>query len=155
MKTKILLAAAALISAATLSAHAGGHFGFSFGFPLPPPPPFMIAAHFAPPCPPVVVAPPVYAAPVYAVPPVCAPSVVVDQPPCPGPGYFWAPGHWVSAYGGRVWVPSAWRYNGVGSYGGGHVGYGGYGYGGYGHGGWNGGHDHGDWNHGNDHGWHH
>src|ERR1700722_14985346 len=109
MKTKILFAPAALISAATLSAHAGGHFGFSFGFPLPPPPPFVIAAHFAPPCAPVAVAPPVCAAPVYAAPsvyaapPVCASPVVVDQPACPGPGYFWAPGHWVSAYGGRVW----------------------------------------------------
>ena len=113
MKTKILLVVA-LLSAASLSAHAGIRFGFSVGLPLP-----IIVAAPAP----VVVAPPV----VYAT----APAVVVGTPACPAPGYVWAPGYWsVNSYG-RVWVGGGWRYHAA------PAGYfhGGYGYG-YGHGGW-------------------
>lgn len=117
MKTRILLAAA-LIGAATLSAQAGVHFGFSFGLPLPVVAPAVTVAPVAP----VVVAPPV----------IAAPSVVVATPPCPGVGYVWAPGYWSVTVGGRVWVPGCWRYG----YGYGHYGYG-YAHGGWGHGyGW-------------------
>jgi len=105
MKTKLMLVAA-LIGAATLSAQAGVHFGFSFGLPLP----VAVVAPVAP----MVVAPPV----------VVAPSVVVAAPGCPGPGYIWAPGYWSVTGYGRVWVPGCWR-----------GGYGHYGYA-YGHGGW-------------------
>jgi hypothetical protein len=42
----------------------------------------------------VHVGPPVVAYPAYAV------------PPCPGPGYIWAPGY----YAGAVWVPGRWVY---------------------------------------------
>lgn len=105
MKTKWMLAAA-LVGAATLSAQAGVHFGFSFGVPLPVP----------------VVAPVVPVAPV-----VVAPPVVVAAAPCPGVGYIWAPGYWSVCAGSRVWVPGCWRYGGGPR--------GGYAYG-YGHGGW-------------------
>jgi len=33
--------------------------------------------------------------------PILAPSYV---PPCPGPGYIWAPGY----YYGQVWIPGRW-----------------------------------------------
>jgi len=41
----------------------------------------------------VQIGPPVVAVPAYA-------------PPCPGPGYIWAPGY----YAGTVWVPGHWVY---------------------------------------------
>ena len=96
MKTKLLLTAA-LVGAASLSAQAGVHFGFSFGLPLPP-------------LPVVVVAPPR----VYVAPPVCAPPAVVVAPPaCPGPDYVWAPGYWsVNGYS-RVWVAAGWQHRPV------------------------------------------
>ena len=78
---------AALIGAATLSAHAGVHFGFSFGLPVP-----VVAVA---PVMPVVVASPV----------VMAPSVVVGLPPCPGAGYVWAPGYWSVSAGGPWRLP--------------------------------------------------
>jgi hypothetical protein len=113
MKTKILLMVA-LLSAASLSAHAGIRFGFSIGLPLP-----VVVAAPAP----VVVAPPV----VYAT----APAVVVGAGACPGPGYVWAPGYWsVNSYG-RAWVGGGWRYHAAPAV----YFHGGYGYG-YGHGGW-------------------
>ena len=93
MKTKLFLTAA-LIGAATLSAHAGVRFGFSFGLPLPVP---------------VVVTAPVGPA-VVTAPVVTVPSEVVTIPACPAPGYVWAPGYWsVSCYG-RVWTPGCWHY---------------------------------------------
>lgn len=103
MKIKLFLTAA-LISAASLSAHAGIHFGFSIGLPFPalvvapPPAPVVVAA---PPAPVVVAAP----APVYA-----APAVVVATPACPGPGYVWSPGYWSVGTCGRVWVGGCWHY---------------------------------------------
>jgi hypothetical protein len=104
MKTKLLLTAA-LIGAATLSAQAGVHFGFSFGLPVP-----FVA--------PVVVAPPV----------VAVSPVVLAAPACPGPGYIWAPGYWSVTGYGRAWVPGCWR-GGYGyGYGYGHAGWG-HGYG--------------------------
>ena len=94
MKTKLLLTAA-LVGAASLSAQAGVHFGFSFGLPLPP-------------LPVVVVSPP---APVYVAPPACpAPAVVVATPACPGPDYAWAPGYWSVCGHSRVWVAAGWSY---------------------------------------------
>ena len=107
MKIKILVLAA-LVGAASLSAQAGVHFGFSVGLPLPV---FTVAA----PAPVVVAAPPVYAAPAYgyAYP---APAVVA-YPPCPGPGYAWGPGYWSVSYGARAWVPGGWHYRGGGYYG--------------------------------------
>ena len=65
MKTKLLLVAA-LIGAASLSAHAGVRFGFSFGLPLPGP--IVLTAPVAPvvvatPPPAVEVAPPVVEVP--------------------------------------------------------------------------------------------
>jgi hypothetical protein len=92
MKTKLFLTAA-LISAATLSAHAGIRFGFSFGLPLPVP--VVVTAPVVP----VVVSAPV----------VTVPSVVVTTSAYPAPGYVWAPGYWsVSGYS-RVWVPGCWQ----------------------------------------------
>lgn len=92
MKTKLFLTAA-LIGAATLSAHAGIRFGFSFDLPLPVP---------------VVVTAPVVPVVVNA-PVVTVPSVVVTTPAYPAPGYVWAPGYWsVSGYS-RVWVPGCWQ----------------------------------------------
>jgi hypothetical protein len=35
-----------------------------------------------------------------------APAYYAAVPPCPGPGYYWAPGY----YSGRVWVPGRWAY---------------------------------------------
>lgn len=128
MKLKLLLTAA-VIGAATLSANAGIHFGFSIGLPVP-----------------VVVAAPVYAAPVYAPVPVVAAPVyapVYASTVCPGPGYIWAPGYWSVSTCGRAWNPGCWRYGGYGRCG--------YGYG-YGHGGWGGGWGHGGWGRGG--GWH-
>lgn len=91
MKTKMLLLAA-LISAATVSAHAGVCFGFSFGVPVA-----------------VAPAPVVVAAPV-------APVVVAS--PYAAPGYLWYPGYWSVGVGGRVWVPGGWRHGyGHGGYG--------------------------------------
>ena len=86
MKTKLLLTAA-LIGAATLSAHAGIRFGFSFDLPLPVP---------------VVVTAPVVPVVVNA-PVVTVPSVMVTTPAYPAPGY-WS----VSGYS-RVWVPGCWQ----------------------------------------------
>jgi hypothetical protein len=91
MKIKVLLLAA-LVSAATLSAHAGVHFSFWFNLPVPPVPVVTVAA--PPPC---VVTPP---APVVVAPPVVTVATV-----CPGPGYVWVPGYW----SGRVWVAGCWR----------------------------------------------
>jgi hypothetical protein len=96
MKIKAILLAA-LVSAATLSAHAGVHFSFWFNLPAPPVPVVTVSA----PAPCVVTPPPV----------VCAPEPVVVTPPvvavtaCPGPGYVWVPGYW----SGRVWVAGCWR----------------------------------------------
>jgi hypothetical protein len=92
MKTKILLLGA-LIGAATLSANAGVHFGFSIGLPRP----------VALTAPAVVVA---------------APAVVVAPPVCPADGYVWMPGYWsVSGYN-RCWVAGRWQYRpGYGGYG--------------------------------------
>ncbi|MDR3460408.1 MAG: hypothetical protein P4N60_23510 [Verrucomicrobiae bacterium] len=92
MKTKLLLTAA-LVGAASLSAQAGVHFGFSFGLPLPP-------------LPVVYVAP---AAPVYVAPPAC-PAVVVATPACPGPDYAWVPGYWSFNGYNRVWVGGCWQH---------------------------------------------
>jgi hypothetical protein len=93
MKTKLLLTAA-LIGAATLSAHAGVRFGFSFGLPLPVP--VVVTAPIAP----VVVTTPV----------VTMPPVVVATPVCPAPDYVWSPGYWsVSGYS-RMWIPGCWQY---------------------------------------------
>jgi hypothetical protein len=33
-----------------------------------------------------------------------APAYVVEQPPCPGPGYSWVAGY----YGGNSWTPGYW-----------------------------------------------
>ena len=93
MKTKMLLMAA-LLAAATLSANAGIHFGFSIGLPAP-----VVVAVPAP-----VVAAPVYAAPVYAGPVYAAPVYAS--------GYVWAPGYWSVCATGRVWVPGCWHYRG-------------------------------------------
>lgn len=109
MKTKMLILAA-LIGAASLSARAGVHFGFSIGLPLP-------VITVAAPAPVVVAAPPVYyTAPGYAY--SCPAPVVVTAPPCPAPGYAWAPGYWGVSCGARVWVPGCWHYRG--GYGGGY-----------------------------------
>jgi hypothetical protein len=87
MKTKVLLVAA-LIAAASMSAHAGVRFGFSIGLPVP-------VVTVAAPAPVVVVAP-------------VAP-VVETIPACPTPGYVWVPGYW-SGYGtARVWMGGGWR----------------------------------------------
>ena len=86
MKTKLLVVTAALVGAATLSAHAGVRFGFSIGLPLPPIPVVRVAA----------VAP----APVVVTPPV-----IVATPPCPVPGYVWVPGYW----SGHVWIGGCWH----------------------------------------------
>ena len=92
MKTKLILLAAVIGAATTLSAHAGIRFGLSIGLPIPAPV--------------VVVAPPVVVAA-----PVCAAPVVVATTVCPGPGYAWVPGYWsVNGYG-RVWVGGGWRYH--------------------------------------------
>ncbi len=89
MKIKVLLVAA-LLGAASLSARAGVHFGFSIVLPAP------VVTVAAPAPAPVVVAAPV--APVVAIIPVC-----------PAPGYVWVPGYW-SGYGAaRVWVAGCWR----------------------------------------------
>jgi hypothetical protein len=96
MKTKLLLTAA-LVGAASLSAQAGVHFGFSFGLPLPPLP-----------VPVIYTAP---AAPVYVAPAVCAPpAVVVTTPACPGPDYVWAPGYWSVSGPRRVWIAAGWQH---------------------------------------------
>src|SRR6202000_3059924 len=87
MKTKLLLAAA-LVGAASLSAQAGVHFGFSFGLPLPPLP---VVTGAAP-------------APVFVAPSYCAPQAVVAAPACPGPDYVWVPGYWNGIGHDRVWV---------------------------------------------------
>jgi hypothetical protein len=93
MKIKLLLMAA-IIGAASMSAHAGVRIGLSIGLPIPR---VVVVA----PAPAVVVAAPV----VYAPPVVVAPAV------CPGPGYIWAPGYWsVNSYG-RVWIGGGWRYH--------------------------------------------
>ena len=78
MKTKVLLVAA-LIAAASLSAQAGVHFGFSIGLPAP-----------------VVMAAPVV-------------PVVETVPACPGAGYVWVPGYWTGYGAARVWVAGCWR----------------------------------------------
>ena len=96
MKTKLFLTAA-LIGAATLSAHAGVRFGFSFDLPLPVP---------------VVVTAPVVPVVVNA-PVVTVPSVVVTTPAYPVPDYVWAPGYWSVCGYSRVWVPGCWRYRSV------------------------------------------
>lgn len=84
MKTKVLLVAA-LIAAASLSAHAGVRFGFSVVLPAP-------VVTVAAPAPVVVAAP-----------------VIETVPACPGSGYVWVPGYW-SGYGeARVWVAGCWR----------------------------------------------
>ena len=93
MKTKMLLTAA-LLGAATLSAKAGIHFGFSIGLPVP-----VVAVA---PAAPVVVAAPVVAAPVYPAPVYAAPAYA--------PGYVWAPGYWSVCSYGRVWAPGCWHY---------------------------------------------
>lgn len=96
MKTKLLVVAAALLGAASLSAHAGVFFSFSFHAPFPPVPVVRVTA--AAPAPVVCAAPVVY-----------TPPIVVATPPCPTPGYVWVPGYW-SGYGpGRVWVTGCWR----------------------------------------------
>ena len=103
MKTKMLLMAA-LVGAATVSAHAGVRFGFSIGLPLPVP--VIVTAPAAP----VYVtapAPVCVAAPVVAAP---APVVVVQTPPCPGVGYVWNAGYYTYAGYNRVWVPGNWQY---------------------------------------------
>jgi hypothetical protein len=93
MKTKLLVVvSAALIGAATMSAHAGVFI--SFRLPLPPVPVVVVR----PPVP-VVVAPAVYAPVAYT------PPAVVVTPPCPEPGYVWAPGYWA----GHVWVGGGWH----------------------------------------------
>ena len=93
MKTKLLLAAA-LIGAASLSAHAGVFVGVSFGVPVP-------RVVIATPAPRVVVAAPA---------PVVAAPVFDTAPACPGPGYVWVPGYW-SGYGpARAWVGGCWRF---------------------------------------------
>src|ERR1700722_3895803 len=94
MKTKLFVITAALIGAASLSAHAGVYFSINFPVPV-----VRISAPAPVPCAPaVVVSAP---APVY-----CAPTVVVATPPCPAPGYAWTPGY----YGpGRVWVSGYWH----------------------------------------------
>ena len=38
------------------------------------------------------------------------PLVVYAQPPCPSPGYLWAPGYWAYADDGYYWVPGTWVY---------------------------------------------
>jgi hypothetical protein len=96
MKTKLPLIAA-LIGAATLSAHAGVHFGFSFGLPLP------VSVVVRAPIVPVVVTAPF----------VTVPSMVVTTPAYPAPDYVWAPGYWsVSGYS-RVWIPGRCQYRPV------------------------------------------
>lgn len=98
--TKKLLLIAALISAASLSAHAGVRFGFAIGLPLPAP---VVVAPVAP----VVVPAPIVAAPV-----VAAPTVVAPAPFYSAPGYVWAPGYWSVCGSGRVWVAGCYRYRG-------------------------------------------
>ena len=89
MKAKLLITAA-LIGAASLSAHAGVFVGFSVGLPrvvVPVPAPRVV----------VTIPAPVVTAPVEMV------------PACPGPGYLWVPGYW-SGYGtARVWVGGCWK----------------------------------------------
>lgn len=90
MKMKLLLTAA-LIGAASLSAHAGVFVGVSFGAPR---------AAVVVRAPRVVVAMPV---------PVVTAPVVETVPACPGANYVWVPGYW-SGYGpARVWVGGCWR----------------------------------------------
>jgi hypothetical protein len=84
-----MLLVAVLIAAASMSARAGVHFGFSIGLPVP------VVTVAAPVPAPVVVAP-------------VAP-VVETVPACPAAGYVWTPGYW-SGYGvARVWVGGCWR----------------------------------------------
>ena len=83
MKIKVLLVAA-LIGAASLSAQAGVHFGFSIGLPTP-----VVAVRIAAPIP--------------------APVVVETVPACPAPGYVWASGYWTGYGPARVWVAGGWR----------------------------------------------
>ncbi len=88
MKAKLLIAAA-LIGAASLSAHAGVFVGVSLPFP-----------RVVVPAPRVVVAVPA---------PVVTAPVVETVPACPGAGYVWVPGYY-SGYGpARVWVGGCWR----------------------------------------------
>jgi len=91
MKTKMFLTAA-LIGAAALSA-CSANAGFFLGIALP-----------APVVVPIPVAPLVVSAPVVTV-----PSVVVAIPPCPAPGYVWAPGYWSVTGCSRVWVSGCWQ----------------------------------------------
>ncbi len=88
-----MLLLAALVGAASMSAQAGVHFGFSFGIPVP-----VIVSR------PVVVAAPV--AP-------CPAPVVQVVPACPGADYVWAPGYWSYRATGYAWVPGAWNYRPV------------------------------------------
>lgn len=99
-----MLLMAALVGAATVSAHAGVRFGFSIGLPLPVP---VIVT--APAAPLYVTAPaPVYATPSVIVAP--APTIVVQTPPCPGVGYVWNAGYYTYAGYNRVYVPGNWQY---------------------------------------------
>ena len=74
---------------------------------------------YQPPPPRVYAPPPAYAAPppAYAAPAVEVevqaneappPLPVYEQPPCPQPGYLWAPGYWAYSTGGYYWVPGTW-----------------------------------------------
>jgi YXWGXW repeat-containing protein/sporulation related protein len=101
----------ALSGAAEANARAQGYYGPPPGYGSPPgyygPPPGYRRGHYgapnaaypAPPRRPVVVAS------ISIAPP---PLPVYDQPPCPGPGYVWTPGHWAYATGGYYWVPGTW-----------------------------------------------
>jgi len=36
------------------------------------------------------------------------PLPVYEQPPCPGDGYLWTPGHWAYGDDDYFWVPGVW-----------------------------------------------
>ena len=37
-----------------------------------------------------------------------APRYAYEQPPCPGPDYYWTDGYWREGYGPRLWVNGLW-----------------------------------------------
>lgn len=37
-----------------------------------------------------------------------APRYGYEQPPCPGPDYYWTDGYWREGYGPRLWVNGLW-----------------------------------------------
>ncbi|HEY4417190.1 MAG TPA: YXWGXW repeat-containing protein [Verrucomicrobiae bacterium] len=86
MKTTKIILMAALIGAATLSANAGVHVGFSVGIPVP-----------------VIVSAPVVT--------TITPAPIVETAvPCPGVDYVWASGYWSHTSIGYSWVRGRWNY---------------------------------------------